>query len=270
MQRHRSASEEGQKRTREQTHKEKVGPNAILIGLSLSSPSVQINDKLSELRAVAGDDLADDLKSVNTRLVQLRERRSELRGRVQAQSKQSDDLINQLTSSRLRHIDQRFKTKLIDVKTHQLAMADLDTYARALDKALMHFHSIKMKEINETLKDYWRSVYKGADIDEIYIVSDGAIVGKKRNYNYRVVMKQGDTELDMRGRCSAGQKVLASLLIRLALADTFCSQCAVLALDEPVRQAPTRRSHKMLHSGVCIASLFVAHPLLPFSSVLFS
>src|SRR5438128_888827 len=92
----------------------------------------------------------------------------------------------------------------------------------------------------QTLKDYWRSVYKGADIDEIYIVSDGAVIGNKRNYNYRVVMKQGDTELDMRGRCSAGQKVLASLLIRLALADTFCTQCAVLALDEPT----TNLDHK--------------------------
>jgi DNA repair protein RAD50 len=78
--------------------------------------------------------------------------------------------------------------------------------------------------------------------DEIYIVSDGAVIGNRRNYNYRVVMKQGDTELDMRGRCSAGQKVLASLLIRLALADTFCSQCAVLALDEPVtNEAEERR-----------------------------
>jgi DNA repair protein RAD50 len=37
----------------------------------------------------------------------------------------------------------------------------------------------------------------------------------------------------MRGRCSAGQKVLASLLIRLALAETFCVQCGILALDEP-------------------------------------
>ncbi len=37
----------------------------------------------------------------------------------------------------------------------------------------------------------------------------------------------------MRGRCSSGQKVLASLLIRLALAETFCLQCGVLALDEP-------------------------------------
>ena len=37
----------------------------------------------------------------------------------------------------------------------------------------------------------------------------------------------------MRGRCSAGQKVLASLIIRLALAETFCLSCGILALDEP-------------------------------------
>jgi len=28
-----------------------------------------------------------------------------------------------------------------------------------------------------------------------------------RSYNYRVVMLSGGAELDMRGRCSAGQKV---------------------------------------------------------------
>lgn len=37
----------------------------------------------------------------------------------------------------------------------------------------------------------------------------------------------------MRGRCSAGQKVLACLIIRLALAETFCLNCGILALDEP-------------------------------------
>lgn len=46
-------------------------------------------------------------------------------------------------------------------------------------------------------------------------------------------MIKGETELDMRGRCSAGQKVLASLVIRLALAETFCINCGILALDEP-------------------------------------
>merc|ERR1719324_2131073 len=42
-----------------------------------------------------------------------------------------------------------------------------------------------------------------------------------------------DAELDMRGRCSAGQKVLAALVVRLALAEAFCINCSVIALDEP-------------------------------------
>jgi hypothetical protein len=46
-------------------------------------------------------------------------------------------------------------------------------------------------------------------------------------------MDTGGVELDMRGRCSAGQKVLACLVIRLALAETFCLNCGILALDEP-------------------------------------
>ena len=46
-------------------------------------------------------------------------------------------------------------------------------------------------------------------------------------------MLKGDTALDMRGRCSAGQKMLASIIIRLALAETFCVNCGLLALDEP-------------------------------------
>lgn len=37
----------------------------------------------------------------------------------------------------------------------------------------------------------------------------------------------------MRGRCSAGQKMLASIIIRLALAETFCNNCGILCLDEP-------------------------------------
>lgn len=51
------------------------------------------------------------------------------------------------------------------------------------------------------------------DIEYVEIRSDvdeNASAGvKRRVYNYRVVMVKGDTPLDMRGRCSAGQKVPA-------------------------------------------------------------
>ncbi len=42
------------------------------------------------------------------------------------------------------------------------------------------------------------------DIDYIQIKADADAL---RSYNYRVVMYNGGAELDMRGRCSAGQKV---------------------------------------------------------------
>jgi DNA repair protein RAD50 len=46
-------------------------------------------------------------------------------------------------------------------------------------------------------------------------------------------MVKDSVELDMRGRCSAGQKVLACIIIRLALAESFGDKFGVLALDEP-------------------------------------
>lgn len=99
---------------------------------------------------------------------------------------------------------------------------------------------MKMDEINKIVRDLWRSTYRGQgslafkvltiqvqllwlsltdhsrhlppDIQYIEIrsdVDDSSSAGvKRRVYNYRVVMVKGDTALDMRGRCSAGQKVL--------------------------------------------------------------
>ena len=57
-------------------------------------------------------------------------------------------------------------------------------------------------------------------------------------------MIKGGISLDMRGRCSAGQKVLASLIIRLALSETFCLDCGILALDEPT----TNLDHQNIES----------------------
>ena len=53
------------------------------------------------------------------------------------------------------------------------------------------------------------------DIDHIEICSDDAAsvdgeavdISKRKTYNYRVVMIRDGVQMDMRGRCSAGQKV---------------------------------------------------------------
>ena len=106
------------------------------------------------------------------------------------------------------------------------------------DSALQNFHTQKIKEINKIIRELWMMTYKGEDIDMIEVESgqEASTIGgarAKRSYNYRLVMRKGDFPLDMRGRSSAGQKILASTVVRLALAETFCLNCGILALDEP-------------------------------------
>ncbi|KAK4658448.1 DNA repair protein rad50 [Podospora pseudocomata] len=132
----------------------------------------------------------------------------------------------------------KYKESHIKVETTKAAIDDLGRGTVALDHAIMQFHSLKMEEINRIIGELWRETYQGTDIDTIQIRSDvesgaGSGGGGKRNYNYRVSMVKGDTEMDMRGRCSAGQKVLASIIIRLALAESFGVNCGLIALDEP-------------------------------------
>ena len=104
------------------------------------------------------------------------------------------------------------ETKLLDLSikfnlTKDMAV-EVNEKHDALEEALMRYHHEKMKEINRQLADFWRMTYKGSDIDTIEIRSDvekTAVTSRVRSYNYRIVLKTyDDTELDMRGRCSAG------------------------------------------------------------------
>ena len=99
----------------------------------------------------------------------------------------------------------------------------------------MRFHTMKMEEINKIIRELWQQTYRGQDIDYISIHSDSEGAGT-RSYSYKVwtksyffiqycpflvfpflfyriffffqvLMQTGDAELEMRGRCSASQKV---------------------------------------------------------------
>ena len=66
----------------------------------------------------------------------------------------------------------------------------------------------------------------------------------------QVVMTKDQVEMDMRGRCSAGQKMLASIIIRLALSDSFSHNCGILALDEPTNALDTENIDALADSLV--------------------
>ncbi|XP_069982558.1 DNA repair protein RAD50.L isoform X1 [Penaeus vannamei] len=159
-----------------------------------------------------------------------------LDGRLQEVNKTIQTLESELRRKEIRDAEKNYKQKFVEMKCTDVAADDLNKYYKVLDTAIMQFHSDKMRTINSIIRELWRSTYRGNDIDYIEIQTDEAEsqgADKRRTYNYRVVMVKNGTDMDMRGRCSAGQKVLASLIIRMALAETFSTNCGILALDEP-------------------------------------
>ncbi|CAO3595455.1 unnamed protein product [Absidia cylindrospora] len=159
------------------------------------------------------------------------------RGSLQGEIRQMRDQLERYRhdlSTDYQDIQGKYNKQYIQVKTNEMTMVDLEKYTKALQQAIMRYHTLKMEDLNKIIKELWMSTYRGGDIDYIEIRSDAeGTTAANRIYNYRVVMVKNGKEMSIRGRCSAGQKVLTSIIIRLALAETFCINCGVLTLDEP-------------------------------------
>lgn len=100
------------------------------------------------------------------------------------------------------------------MKVQEQAIANLKTYVQVLDKAMIQFHEERMNTVNHILHQLWSLVYGGNDTSSIQIrvqTTEG-IGDKKRSYNYKLVQIKRNTEMDMKGKCSAGQKVVRKYL----------------------------------------------------------
>jgi len=241
-------TEEERRRKREEV-RECLGANLRLKGLEVEAQKyeAEIAELLRELGGRDLEALKRNSEEAKRRAVELQKQRSFREGELAQTHEAMRSLELELAGPLYSGVEQRHREAIIKHESAAFAARDLGRYHQALDKALMKFHAMKMAEINKTVKDLWQKVYRGRDIDYVAIRSDtdeaensegGAPVevsgGRAmRSYNYRVVMICGDAEMEMRGRCSAGQRVLTSLIIRLALADSFCANCGILALDEP-------------------------------------
>jgi len=183
------------------------------------------------------DRLTQEARYLESRRAKLSADRERLMGSMSSKDEQFARL-NEEYEIELKDAKAKYKESHIKVETTRASIDDLGRGQMVVDQAIIGFHTLKMEEINRTIGELWQSTYQGTDIDTIQIRSDMEVSAnvdstKQRNYNYRVSMVKGDTEMDMRGRCSAGQKVLASIIIRLALAESFGINCGLIALDEP-------------------------------------
>ncbi|KAH8906023.1 hypothetical protein BR93DRAFT_928626 [Coniochaeta sp. PMI_546] len=178
------------------------------------------------------DRLAREARSLESQHNKLLAERGSIMGSMKTKDEELARLVEEWELD-YKDAARKYRESHIKVETTKAAIEDLGRYGSALDKAIMQYHSLKMEEINRIAGELWQATYQGTDIDTILIRSDAETATGKRNYNYRVCMVKQDTEMDMRGRCSAGQKVLASIIIRLALAESFGINCGLIALDEP-------------------------------------
>ncbi|EDO19069.1 hypothetical protein Kpol_2000p34 [Vanderwaltozyma polyspora DSM 70294] len=209
--------------------------NIELIGLK--DKLSQIEEQISSFDIENAENERDKYQQESLKLRNMIEKFSSEKAGKLGEMKQLQNQIeslNQQLKIDYKNVDDNYHKGWVELQTKSFVTDDIDTYSRALDSAIMKYHGLKMQDINRIIDELWKKTYSGTDVDSIQIRSDE--VGnstKGKSYNYRVVMYKQDAELDMRGRCSAGQKVLASIIIRLALSETFGINCGVIALDEP-------------------------------------
>ena len=196
----------------------------------------QLTKEIEELATQNAEVDRDRLREVAEKQTRehnlLSARQSELMGEMKSKDAQLADILSEYKVDMM-DAPKRYREAHIKVETTKAAVDDLNRYGQALDKAIMKYHGLKMDNINGIMEELWRATYQGTDVDTILIRAENDSPGAGKSYNYRVVMVKQGTEMDMRGRCSAGQKVLASIIIRLALAEVFSANCGLIALDEP-------------------------------------
>nr|XP_046919532.1 LOW QUALITY PROTEIN: DNA repair protein RAD50-like [Dermatophagoides farinae] len=204
----------------------------------------EIHDKETELK-----EFKDKIGSSNITTIREKRIRAERERQAMATHKESSktkilDLVEKIKKindemanhDEYRNANKNYREKCIDKVISELACEDLDKFYKALDNTITMVHTHKMEDINKLIDQFWRVSYQGEDIESIQIMVDQgerSASARRRTYNYRVVMIQQGKTLDMRGRCSAGQKVLACIIIRIALALLFSNNFTVITLDEP-------------------------------------
>ncbi|CAD6213454.1 GSCOCG00004077001-RA-CDS [Cotesia congregata] len=190
----------------------------------------------SEIQGINIEKVRQDLQSLQQRVVNLEKEINIARGTQQELNLNIEHLNSELQKEEYYTAKMNYKRKWLEKSITEDALKDMGVYCTVLDAAMSKYHEDRMTSVNKSMRNLWNHIYNGSDTSSIQIRTEAANTAgasNRRSFNYRLVQIKHGEEIEMRGRCSAGQRVLASIVIRLALAETFCDQCSMLALDEP-------------------------------------
>lgn len=139
-----------------------------------------------------------------------------------------------------------------EVEVLEKSLAEQTVLLKALEASIINYHRQKIFEVNHIISKIWAETYKGSDIEKIYISADVEKIKKRSSFNYKISFFSKGQEIDMRGRCSSGQRMMASLVIRIALAQAFSNTFSVIALDEPTTNMDAANAEGLAE---CIAQI---------------
>ena len=199
---------------------------------------IALNEEITELKRQRGE---YDYNSLHRENQKIETERSSLTSKTRTIEGQKEELqlsINELKAELNKPENKQafkiYEEKVFEIKVIEKGIADFKLSVQGMENAIIEFHKEKILKINKVIRQLWRDVYRGNDIDYIEIkIEESTSTASKRMYDYKVVQIKNDIELEMKGQCSAGQKVLACLIIRIALAEIISHNCGILALDEP-------------------------------------
>ncbi|KAG9390018.1 DNA repair protein RAD50 [Carpediemonas membranifera] len=206
----------------------------------LEQEIAQARAELDELRAQLGPDRAGvDMTALSSRVDELSRTVGMLQGRLVEIRQEQGRLTDDLTNGPLHRAEGEHRRVTLDLWMQKMAAADVKQFRETLALTLTQFHQDRIAQVNLHLASLWAMAYKGHDIAAIGLETSTAASGRS---SYHVTMTVGGHVLPMRGRCSAGQKVLACIIVRLALATAFSDSCGVLVLDEPTTHLDNRNA----------------------------
>lgn len=217
----------------------------------------QCVDLRNKVLSINHTQIIEEKKSLQNREQTLQRQKNVTRGNKDELERVVEQCKEELKQDMYRQARKKFKSKCIEVTVAQETISNLKAYSQALDKAVIEYHEERMSTVNKIIKQMWRAVYTGSDTTSIEIRTDTtkSIGGAKRAYNYKLVQTKHGHDIDMKGRCSAGQRVLASIIIRLALAETFCKDCGILALDEPTTNLDQENADSLANALATVVKL---------------
>lgn len=198
--------------------------DSIKESIELIEKQIKDDEELNQART--------DLREAESRLMKLRDERSRMTGTKMQIERELRRVKAELEDHRSANTS--YAESLGRFVCNKIVISDLEKLKKCFQESITSFHDQMIVKINEALRAKWRQIYQGRDIDHIELVDEEITRGKdKKSFNYYMAMRKGGVRMRMKEKSSAGQRALASIILRMTLAELFVRNFAFIALDEP-------------------------------------